>query len=134
MRRLLSGVLALAAPVCAQPQPTLPPWLLAYPGAHVVRSNLSAMSAASFTTADAPETVVDYYRQALASQGLMFAPKSNRFTTTIRTDADCGELSISIMKRDDGASVQLNCRVKFQPQVPKSTGSHDQNRSNGRHG
>jgi len=88
------------------------------------------MSAASFTTADAPETVVDYYAQAFASQGLMFAPKSNRFNTTIRADADCGELSISVMKKDDGSSVELNCRVKFQPHVPKSTGNHDQDVTN----
>lgn len=129
MRRF-SGVLVLVAPLCLWSQPTLPSWLLAYPGAHIVRSNLSAMSAASFTTSDASETVVDYYAQAFASQGLMFAAKSNRFTTTIRADGDCGELSISVMKKDDGSSVQLSCRVKFQPQVPRSTGSHDQNVSN----
>ena len=52
----------------------------------------------------------------------MFAPKSNRFAPIIRADADCGELSI--MKKDDGSSVQLNCRVKFQPQLPKSMGNH----------
>jgi hypothetical protein len=126
MQRLLTGVLVLVAPVCLRSQPALPAWLLTYPGIHIVRSNLSAMSAASFTTADTSETVVDYYRQAFESQGLMFAPKSNRFATTIRADADCGELSISVMKKDDGSSVQLNCRMKFQPQLPKSTGSHDQ--------
>jgi hypothetical protein len=130
MWRFIGGVLLLAASVCAQSQPTLPPWLLAYPGAHLVRSNLSAMSAASFTTADAPETVVAYYAQAFQSQGLLFAPASNRFNTTIRADADCGELSVSVMKRADGASVQLNCRVKFQPQVPRSTGSHAQDVAN----
>jgi hypothetical protein len=130
MQRLLAGILLLVAPVCVRSQPALPSWLLTYPGAHISRSNLSAMSAASFTTADASETVLDYYRQAFESQGLMFAPKSNRFGTTIRTDADCGELSISVMKKDDGSSVQLNCRVKFQPQLPKSTGNHDQDVTN----
>jgi hypothetical protein len=130
MRRLLAGVLVLAGPLCLQSQPILPPWLLTYPGAHLTRSNLSAMSTASFTTADAPESVVDYYRQAFQSQGLMFAPKSNRFATTIRADADCGEVSISVMKKDAGSSVDLNCRVKFQPQVPKSTGSHEQDVTN----
>jgi hypothetical protein len=88
------------------------------------------MPAASFTTPDASETVVAYYAQAFASQGLMFAPKSNRFATTIRADADCGELSISVMKKGDGSSVELNCRVKFQPQLPKSTGNHDQDVAN----
>jgi hypothetical protein len=135
MRRLsdvgvLAGVLVLAAPVCLRSQPTLPAWLLAYPGAHITRSNLAAISGASFTTADAPETVANYYAQAFASQGLTFAPKSNRFATTIRADADCGELSISVTKKDDGSSVQLNCRVKFQPQLPKSTGNHDQDVAN----
>jgi len=130
MQRFLAGVLILIAPLCVRSQPALPSWLLTYPGAHITRSNLSAMSAASFSTADAPETVMDYYRQAFKNQGLMFAPKSNRFATIIRADADCGELSISVMKRDDGSSVQLNCRVKFQPQLPKTTGNHDQDVTN----
>jgi hypothetical protein len=130
MQRLVAGVLVLVAPVCLRSQPTLPMWLLAYPGAHIVRSNLPAVSAASFTTADASETVVDYYRHAFESEGLVFAAKSNRFTTMIRADADCGELSISVMKKDDGSSVQLNCRVKFQPQVPKSTGNYGQDVTN----
>ncbi len=130
MRRLLTGVLVLIAPICLRSQPTLPAWLLTYPGAHLVRSNLSAMSAASFTTTDAPETVVAYYAQAFAGQGLTFAPKPNRFATNIEIDADCGVLSISVMKKDAGSSIDLNCRVKFQPQVPKSTGNHDQDVSN----
>jgi hypothetical protein len=130
MRRLFAGVLVLAAPVCLQSQPTLPSWLLIYPGGHLIRSNLAAISGASFTTGDAPETVVDYYAQAFASQGLVFAPKSNRFATTIRADADCGELSISVSKKDSGSSVDLSCRVKFQPRVPSSTGNHDQDVAN----
>ena len=130
MQSLAAGVLILVAPACLQSQPTLASWLLAYPGAHIVRINLGAMTAASFTTADAPETVLDYYRQAFESQGLRFAPKSNRFATAIRADVDCGEVSISVMKKDAGSSVQLNCRVKFQPQVPRSTGSYDQKVTN----
>ncbi len=130
MRRFLPVVLVLAAPVCLQSQATLPAWLLAYPGAHIARSNLAAMWAASFTTTDRPETVVDYYAQAFASQGLVFAPKSNRFATSIQADADCGVLSISVMKKEDGSSVQLNCRVKFQPQAPKSTGNYSRDVTN----
>ncbi len=128
--RILAAVLILAAPVCVRAQPALPAWLLSYPGAHIARSNLSAMSAASFTTADAPETVVNYYAQAFANQGLTFAPKSNRFSTNIQADADCGVLSISVMKKEGGSSVDLNCRVKFQPHVPKSTGNYGQDVTN----
>lgn len=135
MRRLadvvvLAGVLVLLAPVSVRAQPALPSWLLTYPGAHLVRSNLSAMSAASFTTADAPETVVGYYAQAFASQGLLFAPKSNRFATNIEADAECGVLSISVTKKDDGSSIELNCRVKFQPHVSKSTENYGQDVTN----
>lgn len=130
MQRFLTAVLILIAPACVRSQPALPSWLLTYPGVHITKSNLAAMSAASFTTADAPETVLDYYRQAFESQGLTFEPKSSRFATSIRADADCGELSISVMKKGDGSWVQLNCRVKFQPHVPKSTGDHNQDVAN----
>jgi hypothetical protein len=130
MARILACALVLIAPLYVRSQPALPSWLLTYPGAHLSRTNLGAMSAASFTTGDPPETVVDYYRQAFESQGLTFAPKSNRLATTIQAEADCGELSISVMKRGDGSSVQLNCHVKFQSRLPKSTGDHDQDVAN----
>jgi hypothetical protein len=34
------------------------------------------------------------------------------------------------MKKDDGSSVHLNCRIEFQPQLPKTTGNHDQDVTN----
>jgi hypothetical protein len=130
MKGFLSGILLLVAPICLRCQPVLPSWLLTYPGATVTRQNLAAMSAASFTTADPPETVVDRYRQLFAENGLPFSPTSNRLATTVRAAADCGELSISITSRGSGSAVRLNCTVKVQPRVVKSTGNYEQDVAN----
>ena len=108
----------------------MPSWLLTYPGATVTRQNLSAMSAASFNTADPPETVVEHYRQLFEENGLEFLPASNRFATMIRATDECGALSISIASRESGSAVHLSCNVKLQPRVVKSTGDHEQDVAN----
>ena len=130
MKGFLAGILILVAPNCLRCQPVLPSWLLTYPGANVTRQNLSAMSAVSFTTTDPPETVLDRYRQLFEANGLPFSPTSNRLASTVRAAADCGDLSISITSRESGSAVRLNCSVKLQPRVVKSTGNYEQDVAN----
>lgn len=130
MKGFLAGILILIAPACLRCQPVLPTWLLTYPGANVTRQNLSAMTAVSFTTTDPLETVLDRYRHLFEENGLPFSPTSNRFATTVRAAADCGELSISITRRESGSAVRLNCSVKLQPRVVQSTGNYEQDVAN----
>ena len=70
------------------------------------------MSAASFNTADPPETVVEHYRRLFGENGLAFSPTSNRFATTIRATAECGALSISIAGRESGSAVALELQLE----------------------
>jgi len=126
MKEFLRALAILLSPACLAGQPVLPSWLLTYPGATVTRQNLSAMSAASFTTADQPDAVFDYYRQAFDQNGLSYKPTSNRLAKSIRADADCGDLTISIMSSGTGSSVHLRCSVKFQPHAIQTTGNFQQ--------
>jgi len=130
MKVFLAGIAMLVAPACLRCQPVLPAWLLTYPGANVTRQNLSAMSAASFTTNDPPQSVFDYYQQLFGEQGLSYSPSTNRFGAGIKATADCGELSISISSRGSGSAVRLSCGVKLQPRVAKSTGNYPQDVAN----
>jgi len=130
MKGFLAGIAILVAPACLRCQAVLPSWVSTYPGANVTRQNLSAMSAASFNTTDPPETVLDHYRQLFEENSLPFSPSSNRFSTTVRATADCGQLSISIASRQSGSAVHLSCSVKPQPRVVKSTGNSEQDVAN----
>ena len=95
---------------------TPPSWLTNYPNATAtVRSSESAVES-SYTTSAQTEEIVQHYGTLFRAAGLPFEPNSDGLGTSIRASAQECDLLIQIRSHDDGASVNVNCSSKVQPQ------------------
>jgi hypothetical protein len=98
-------------------QPTMPSWLVNYPGATATLKTFPALVEATYTTDAAPDLVTDHYRKLFEAQNLVFQPNSDGIGVAVRAAAEC-DLLISIragpIGHPAGTSVRVSCAAKSQ--------------------
>lgn len=127
MKSFPAVVALLIAPACLWCQPMMPSWLATYPGAVASRQNLGAMVVDAYNTTASADAVREHYRELFEGQNLPFSPVTNSFGTTVRANAESGELLLTIHSRGAGSSVRVSCTVKITPRVAHSQGSYEEN-------
>src|SRR5579862_6786273 len=99
MRRLVSTLLLGTSVLLGQTAPThpsLPPWLIPYPGASEVTTASSRLLESSYTAAAKPEDVSEHFAKLFATNGLTFVSNFDGFGTSIRASAPECDLLIKI--------------------------------------
>jgi hypothetical protein len=102
------------APAFSQDAPSLPPWLVSYPGATSTDVSGDSLVESSYKIAAQPADLVEHYRKLFAAAGLPFQPNSDGVGTSIRASARECDLLIQIRSREEGAFVKVNCSAKTQ--------------------
>jgi hypothetical protein len=104
-----------------QSPPSMPSWLVTYPGATPNSRVMGALVESTYTTAATPAQVVDHYRKLFEDAGLRFQPTPDGMGTSIRGDAAECDLLILIREQAPGSFVDVNCSAKSQAS-PASAG------------
>lgn len=123
MRRMVSTLLLGTSVLLGQTapnHPSLPHWLIPYPGASPATTVSSTLVESSYTAAAKPEDVSEHYAKLLASNGLTFVSNFDGFGTSIRASAPECDLLIKIRESSFGTGVKLSCASKegsAQPQA-----------------
>jgi hypothetical protein len=123
-RVLLAAILLVAArrPAASQ-SPSMPAWLVSYPGATPDSHAMGGLLESTYTTSAKPAQVVDHYRGLFEGAGLRFQPNADGIGTMVRGDAAECDLLILIRERDPGTFVDVNCAAKSQAQSAASAKS-----------
>jgi hypothetical protein len=116
---VLLAAFALVA-VCQSP-PSMPSWLVSYPGVTASSRVMGTLVESTYTTAAKTAQVVDHYRKLFEDAGLRFLPNADGMGTSIRGDAAECDLLILIREQGPGSFVDVNCSAKSQAS-PKSAG------------
>ena len=118
-RVLLAAVLLVATrrPAVCQSPPSLPAWLVSYPGATPDSRAMGGLLESTYTTSAKPAQVVEHYRGLFEAAGLRFQPNADGIGSVIRADAAECDLLILIRERAPGTFVDVNCAAKSQASV-----------------
>src|SRR5689334_24960167 len=82
-------------PATCQTAPSMPSWLVSYPGAKAETSNLPGLIQSTYITAANVPAVVDHYGRLFEAQKLAFMPNPDGIGSVIRgTTPDCDLLII----------------------------------------
>jgi len=115
MKKRLCAVAVLMVPVPLLCQPSMPAWLVAYPGAAVETNASSALVEAAYTTSATPDAVSEHYRKLFEAANLPFEPNPDGIGTTVRGAAAECDLLIAIHGQKDGTFVSVSCAAKSLP-------------------
>jgi hypothetical protein len=124
MRRFPRVLLAAFVLVAVgQSPPSMPSWLVSYPGATPNSRAMGALVESTYTTAAKTAQVMDHYRKLFEDAGLRFQPRADGMGTSIRGDAAECDLLILIREQGAGSFVDVNCSAKSQvsPASPGKT-------------
>src|SRR5437879_6097984 len=112
---LLFAACTLAAaqqPDSRHPAPSMPSWLVSYPGVTPDVQKGAGIVQTSYTTPAKPAEVVEHYRKLFESAGLRFQPNPDGMGTVIRGAASECDLLIVIHQESAGTFVDLSCTSK----------------------
>jgi hypothetical protein len=121
-RILLAAFVLVAArrPAVCQ-SPSMPTWLVSYPGATADSRAMAGLLESTYTTSARPAQVVEHYRGLFDAAGLRFQPNADGIGTVVRGDAAECDLLILIRERPPGTFVDVNCAAKSQaPSTPSA--------------
>jgi hypothetical protein len=93
-------------------QPSLPHWLIPYPGASEATTASSRLVESSYTAAAKPEDVSEHLAKLFATNGLTFVSNFDGFGTSIRASAPECDLLIKIRESSSGTGVKVSCASK----------------------
>jgi len=110
--RVLLATFGLVA-VCQSP-PSMPAWLVSYPGVTPNSRAMGLLVESTYTTAAKTAQVVDHYRKLFEDAGLRFQPRADGMGISIRGDAAECDLLILIREQGPGSFVDVNCSGKSQ--------------------
>jgi len=98
-----------------QAVPSIPAWLVAYPGASVQTKQLRDGVEASYSATATPHEVIAYFKKLFAENGLKFDPMPTGDGSFARTDAPECALAVSIRTRQSHLAddVPLDTAVKI---------------------
>jgi hypothetical protein len=122
--RVLLAVFVLAAarqPAVCQLSPSMPEWLVSYPGSTPESLVMGTLVESTYRTAAKPAQVVEHYGKLFQAAGLRFQPNPDGMGTAIRGDAAECDLLILIREQAPGAFVDVSCAAKSQA-APASPG------------
>jgi hypothetical protein len=105
---------AFVRPADCQESPSMPSWLVSYPGATANSRAMGALVESTYTTAAKTGQVVEHYRKLFEDAGLQFQPSADGMGTSIRGDAAECALLILIREQGPGSFVDVNCSAKSQ--------------------
>ena len=105
-RVLLAAFVTVAV---GQSPPSMPSWLVSYPGVTPNSRAMGALVESTYTTAATPAQVVDHYRKLFEDAGLRFQPRADGMGTSIRGDA--AECDLLILIREQGARQLRGCEL-----------------------
>jgi hypothetical protein len=94
--------------------PSMPAWLVSYPGATPDSRTMGGLLESTYTTTAKPTQVVEHYRGLFEAAGLRFQPNADGIGTVVRADAAECDLLILIRVRPPGTFVDVNCAAKSQ--------------------
>jgi hypothetical protein len=114
MKLPLAAAVCLSFPAALFCQPTMPSWLVNYPGATAQVKSFPALVEATYTTGAAPDAVTDHYRKLFEAQNLAFQPNSDGVGVMVRGSAAECNLLITIHAQGEGAFVRVGCAAKSQ--------------------
>ncbi len=127
MRRVISTLLLGTCVVLGQTAPappSLPHWLIPYPGASAATSASATLVENSYTAVAKPEDVSQHYAKLFATNGLTFVSNFDGFGTSIRASAPECDLLIKIRESSSGTAVKVSCASKeaaAQPQIESAS-------------
>jgi hypothetical protein len=113
---VLLAAFALVA-VCQSP-PSMPSWLVSYPGVTASSRVMGTLVESTYTTAAKTAQVVDHYRKLFEDAGLRFLPNADGMGTSIRGDAAECDLLILIREQAPGSFVDVSCSAKSLASPP----------------
>lgn len=113
---MLAAFMLVAArpPAVCQSPPSMPSWLVSYPGATPNSRAMGALVESTYTTAAKTAQVLDHYRKLFEDAGLRFQPRADGMGTSIRGDAAECDVLILIREQEPGSFVDVNCSAKSQ--------------------
>src|ERR1035438_8845249 len=115
MRPLITVVVCLVACHALHGQPTMPAWLLNYPGVTPETTSLAALAEITYVAKAVPDVVAEHYRKLFEAQNLPFQPNSDGMGITVRGAAAECDLLLAIRAREAGTFVRVSCAAKSQP-------------------
>jgi hypothetical protein len=111
------GVAFFAVLALAQ-TPSMPAWLISYPGASVSTNVTPGLVEATFETAAPASDVVAHYRKLFEAAGLDFHPNFDGIGTSIRGTAREGDLLILIRRQGGSTTVRADLTAKSAALAP----------------
>jgi hypothetical protein len=96
----------------APTQPSLPHWLIPFPGASEATTVSSRLLESSYTAAAKPEDVSEHFAKLFATNSVTFVSNFDGFGTSIRASAPECDLLIKIHESSLGTGVKISCASK----------------------
>lgn len=96
----------------APTHPSLPPWLIPFPGASEATTASPRLVESSYTAAAKPEDVSEHFAKLFATNGVTFVSNFDGFGTSIRASAPECDLLIKIRESSSGTGVKVSCAAK----------------------
>jgi len=108
-------LIAGASVLLGQPAPTrpsLPDWLIPYPGAAGATTVSSALVESSYSAKAKPEDLSEHYAKLFSANGVTFAANFDGLGTSIRASLPECELLIKVRESSSGTGVKVSCASK----------------------
>jgi hypothetical protein len=112
----LGSSFALALMVCGQ-TPSVPAWLVSYPGASARTQATPRLVESTYETEASASDVIAHYRKLFEGAGMEFHPNFDGVGTSVRGVAAEGDVLILIRAQGKGTAVRVNVAAKAVPVV-----------------
>jgi hypothetical protein len=111
--RVVWKFILLTASLTAWAQPSMPSWLVPFPGAAVSPGTVSpGLTEVTYTAEVTPEDILRHYHGLFTAANLPFNPNFDGLGNTVRAAAPECDLLIKIREQSSGTSVKISCAAK----------------------